>query len=92
MNYLKKILPKILFAATFLLMLKVLFLGGYPDFDVYYFGSMSKNILNYPPFVTIFFIIFSFAIILKKSKRDFSRKTLELRLILTLNLFVDGYA
>lgn len=60
MDLLKKFLPKILFIGTLLIMLKVLFLGTYPDFSAYYYSSTEKNILNYPPIVTVLFSIFSF--------------------------------
>jgi alpha-1,2-mannosyltransferase len=56
----KKIFPKILFILTLLIMLKVLFLNVYPDFNAYYYGSVEHNILNYPPFVTVIFSFFSF--------------------------------
>lgn len=56
----KKIFSKIFFIITLLIILKALFIDVYPDFNAYYYGSMESNILNYPPFVTILFSIFSF--------------------------------
>lgn len=64
----KNILPKILFIATLYILLKVLFLGTYPDFNAYYYGTLNNNILNYPPFVTIFFSLFSLVPIAVASK------------------------
>jgi len=64
----KKILSKALFIITLLIMLKVLFLGAYPDFNAYYYGSIENNILNYPPFVTILFSLFSFLPLVIASK------------------------
>jgi len=63
-----KIASKILFVIALLIMLRVLFLGTYPDFNAYYAASMENNILNYPPFVTIFFSWFSFFPIVVASK------------------------
>jgi alpha-1,2-mannosyltransferase len=55
----KKLLPAIFFAGSLLFLLRALFLGGYPDFNAYYYGSIDHNIPNYPPFVAILFSIFS---------------------------------
>lgn len=64
----KKIFSKVLFVSTLLIMLKALFLSTYPDFNAYYYGSMENNILNYPPFVTILFSLFSFLPLITASK------------------------
>jgi len=68
MCLLKNNLPKLLFFSSLLIMLKVLFLGEYPDFNAYYYSSMDRNILNYPPFVTILFGLFYFLPIIIASK------------------------
>lgn len=60
MDLLKRILPKLLFIVALTVLLKTLFLGAYPDFNAYYYGSMENNIPNYPPIVTVLFSIFSF--------------------------------
>jgi alpha-1,2-mannosyltransferase len=64
----KKLLPKLLFVTTFLIMFRSMFPEVYPDFNAYYYGSMGNNILNYPPFVTILFSPFSFLPLVVASK------------------------
>jgi hypothetical protein len=55
----KKILLKILFVISLLIMSKALLLGSYPDFsNGYYYDSLRKIVLNYPPFITILFSVF----------------------------------
>jgi hypothetical protein len=64
----KKLIIEIIFVIAFLTMFKSVFLGIFPDFSAYYYGSMGNNILNYPPFVTILFFPFSFFSIVTASK------------------------
>jgi hypothetical protein len=42
--------------------------------------------------ISVFFIAFSFWIIIKKAKKDYSGKTLGFGLLITLNVFINGYA
>lgn len=58
MDLMKKILPKVLFIGSLLIMLRALFLGVGPDFNVYYHSSIYGSIPNYPPFVVIIFYPF----------------------------------
>ena len=84
-----KIISGILFVGALLLMSKAFFLNAYPDFGAYYNGSFGNNILNYPPFVTIIFSVFSIFPIVIASKiwLAISISSLLLSLYLCFKLF-----
>lgn len=70
MDLLKKVTVAVFFCLSLIIFLRVLFLGTYPDFIVYYFGSQSfllgenpyiaqSNLFSnyvYPPFVLLLFL------------------------------------